>query len=836
MPPVITVVIPTRGRSDILKRCLDSLSAQTLPAENFEVVVVVDDENDPTYQWLNTYSPPYAFHHYTQRHLGLSAARNLGNAHAKSDIILSLDDDMIASPRLLAEHVNAQNHLNGGWVQGALDIHESVERTPFIRFEEQRRKRFHQSRVNERNSLDAQDVSGGNFSIPKQLLEQAGGFNPHPLISADTDGELAWKLERLGVRFHYASDALAHMLDVKDFEDNFKRSFQCGKSYVHQSEKEPELKWRHSPLINDRRSPVRNICRRIFFSRSGKPWFPKRLKAILFFLGKVIEVLPSTRLRACYYRSMLDYAFWHGVHEQNHGDLSAFAPIATPVLAYHNVSDKVYPDFTQYVLPIKKFQRQICWLKRKGYSAVKLDDLSHYLIGNHPLPPKPVVITFDDGYEELARNATPFLSEHKIPHTYFVTTGKLDGTTDWIERCPDIPLLRRRTIERLLQEHGEFADFQAHGKDHLSFATLDETEITREVTHSIETLQALTGREVRYFAYPFGEYNSQTPVTMSHLPIRCSFTVDKGLCRPGLPAHLLPRVEIFTDDTILDFALKIRFGFSPIATIRRKLKGTLAKLTKKDTNARYVSEFYANGEPLRQTVLALLPCDKANTLDLGCKTGDVTREIAKKRKNLTAMDWKWSDEWKASDIRFLQGDARYLPFKENSFDLVVSMEMLQYIEDWRGVIQEARRILAPQGQFVITFPEGGFCSIHLDPFRLCSKLTRFFNKRKKEEAFPRRLNLREVLSYCEEKWHVDHVQRQGSLAYIYLACLIDYSHTLEKTFARSSILGSTICAKSLKLLNLFCMKLMRIDFSFSWGSWSYNNIVVLRIKFHIRQP
>ena len=106
----------------------------------------------------------------------------------------------------------------------------------------------------------------------------------------------------------------------------------------------------------------------------------------------------------------------------------------------------------------------------------------------------------------------------------------------------------------------------------MSFEDIDGAASLTEVEHCFEVLAPLNKRPINYLAYPYGEYREETPDLMRQLGIRCSFTVDQGLCRPGQDLQLLPRVEVFVHDFPIDFRLKVTYGWSPIATSRAWLK------------------------------------------------------------------------------------------------------------------------------------------------------------------------------------------------------------------------------------------------------------------------
>lgn len=577
--PRVSVVIPTRNRSELLRGCLESLERQTLAADSFEVIVVVDGSSDDTVELLGRRSTPYRLRWIVLDHAGLSAARNRGTQEAVGELILCLDDDMIAAPELVEAHLAAQHDARERLVQGALAIHGSVPRTPFVVYQERLLEATRRKLSDDGSVLHSEEVSGGNVSIRKQLLEQVGGFNERLKALRNTDGELAHRLERRGIAIHYAPRALASMTHVNDLDGALHASFLYGRSYVFLQPDLPETRWKLSPLVADRCSLLRNLARRSCFLAG-----PRRSRALVRTTRLAIrasEALRARSLSAALYRLALDGRFWEGVRAESGGDLASYRPRGVPILCYHQVSDARNDAFRTYVLPVGRFRRQMRWLVRRGYRAISLDVLCDYLERGAALPPKPVVITFDDGYRDLATTATPLLAKLGYPHVHFMNSGKLGGTTDWIARASDLPILSAAEIRAMVERYGTLVDFQAHSRNHLCLPEHDRRTVQDEVRHSIETLEPLIGRPVRYLAYPFGEQNDETRAAVAELPIRCSFTVDQGLCRPGQDPQRLPRVEIFTHDLPLDFRFKVLWGFGPVASARRRLKRIYNKVVRR---------------------------------------------------------------------------------------------------------------------------------------------------------------------------------------------------------------------------------------------------------------
>src|SRR5579883_3479281 len=99
---VLSVVIPTFNRADILKECLQALQHQNLPQEDYEIIVVDDGSTDETRKLLES-SKLKNLRFFHQKNQGQGVARNLGIQHAKGNIIVMIGDDIIVREDFLSE-------------------------------------------------------------------------------------------------------------------------------------------------------------------------------------------------------------------------------------------------------------------------------------------------------------------------------------------------------------------------------------------------------------------------------------------------------------------------------------------------------------------------------------------------------------------------------------------------------------------------------------------------------------------------------------------------------------------------------------------------------------
>ncbi len=169
-----------------------------------------------------------------------------------------------------------------------------------------------------------------------------------------------------------------------------------------------------------------------------------------------------------------------------------------------------------------------------GYQPVSLDSvLEHYLRGA-PLPPKAVLLTFDDGYRDNLENALPILRRHGYPAVLFVPIGFLDDTRP----LPHEESLRLLGISNETVEWDELAELEAggvriesHGIGHKPLSELEPAEATREIALSKLRLEERLGREVEAFAFVKGslaDYRPEHASLVQQAGYKLAFTSVSG--------------------------------------------------------------------------------------------------------------------------------------------------------------------------------------------------------------------------------------------------------------------------------------------------------------------
>jgi peptidoglycan/xylan/chitin deacetylase (PgdA/CDA1 family) len=190
---------------------------------------------------------------------------------------------------------------------------------------------------------------------------------------------------------------------------------------------------------------------------------------------------------------------------------------ALRVLMYHKVNDVPGNPLS---VSIGLFEEQMGQLRDMGCTVVDLDSvLAHYGAGA-PLPDRPVLITFDDGYRDNLAHAAPVLERYGYCAVIFVPLAYLDDTRP----LPHEERLAMRGLINETLDWGELRELEAagvrvesHGISHRPLAALELDEATREIVLSKLRLEERLGRPVRSFAYVKGSEAHYRPVHLSLL-------------------------------------------------------------------------------------------------------------------------------------------------------------------------------------------------------------------------------------------------------------------------------------------------------------------------------
>lgn len=203
-----------------------------------------------------------------------------------------------------------------------------------------------------------------------------------------------------------------------------------------------------------------------------------------------------------------------------------------PILMYHSISD-LNPKSSLFVSP-KSFEAQVNYLIKNNYNFIDFEDLARGYI-----PKNPILLTFDDGYEDFYINAYPILKKNNLKATVFIITGNI-GKQGY---------LNVQEIKKM----NWLISFQSHTVSHVDLRLLNYTQLEQELKNSKETLEKSVDNKVIAISYPSGAYNPKV-IQMSEEYYKYAVTTKPGTYIIENNKLTMPRIRVSRNEDIKSFA------------------------------------------------------------------------------------------------------------------------------------------------------------------------------------------------------------------------------------------------------------------------------------------
>ena len=217
-----------------------------------------------------------------------------------------------------------------------------------------------------------------------------------------------------------------------------------------------------------------------------------------------------------------------------------------PILMYHVIASApagaANPQL--FTKPIR-FRAQMDYLASHGYRAVTMQRVYDAWEHNGLIPPKPVVLSFDDGYRGDYTDAMPILREHGWPGNLNLELGALaDGE------------LTEQMIKSMI---GAGWELDSHTVHHLDLTTLKGTQLREEIVGSRSIIRKQFGVPANFFCYPAGRFNPRAVSEVQRAGYLGATTTMPGLASRS-DLYKLRRIRIDQSDGVQDLARKLGGG------------------------------------------------------------------------------------------------------------------------------------------------------------------------------------------------------------------------------------------------------------------------------------
>lgn len=260
-------------------------------------------------------------------------------------------------------------------------------------------------------------------------------------------------------------------------------------------------------------------------------------------------------------------------------------PNEVTILSYHEIALKSETLDPTYTVTPENFAKQIQWLIDNGYHFISVDTLLNYRKAKTPLPPKAVLITFDDGYKSVYDNAFPILKRHHIP-TVIALVGSWLASHDVVDfdghKIDRGKFLSQTEIKEMVQSglvevashsyashkgiignpqgnrqpalttHQWLVDTQRYEDD-----AHYEARVKEDLAHNITFLHTYTGQKPRVMVWPYGSYNRHTRLIADKLGMPLGLTLDDGSNTRLTPLWGLRRILVDGKMTLRDLEVNM---------------------------------------------------------------------------------------------------------------------------------------------------------------------------------------------------------------------------------------------------------------------------------------
>ena len=231
-----------------------------------------------------------------------------------------------------------------------------------------------------------------------------------------------------------------------------------------------------------------------------------------------------------------------------------------PVLAYHAVADDPPAPIRRWSVTPARLREHLDALRELDAHALTVTELLACYRGERPLPARPVLLTFDDGYEDFLLDALPALTAAGYPATLYVSTGLVRDERPVLHTLPG----RMLSWEQVGKVAAAGIEIGAHSHTHRELDTLSRAEAAWEVAHSRSRLQDELGQPVRTFAYPYGYSTAHVRAAVRDAGYEAAFGVRNAYSHAGEDTLALSRILVERD---LDAAALARLVTERVAPV-----------------------------------------------------------------------------------------------------------------------------------------------------------------------------------------------------------------------------------------------------------------------------
>jgi peptidoglycan/xylan/chitin deacetylase (PgdA/CDA1 family) len=193
-----------------------------------------------------------------------------------------------------------------------------------------------------------------------------------------------------------------------------------------------------------------------------------------------------------------------------------------------------------------QFESHLAYLRQAGYETISMKELAYALSRQNPLPARPIIITFDDGYRDNYENAFPLLRQYSYTGVFFVFTQPIDAHN-----------ISYLSWEMVIEMHKAGMEFGSHSYRHSDLSNKDVDFLVYEILGSKEAIEERIREPVHFFSYPSGRYDDLTIRVLASANFWGAVTTQFGVEQSFGSRFEMQRIRVRGNDTAEDLAEKL---------------------------------------------------------------------------------------------------------------------------------------------------------------------------------------------------------------------------------------------------------------------------------------
>lgn len=224
--------------------------------------------------------------------------------------------------------------------------------------------------------------------------------------------------------------------------------------------------------------------------------------------------------------------------------------ISVPILEYH---DTAYVPGDIATLKPGQLAAEFQWLSDNHFHPINLGQLYAAFYYGYKLPSRPIVLSFDDGYQSMYTKVYPLLKQYHFHATFFVVSGFTHKNP--AKNNKTFPTLTVAQVQQLAKSN--LVDIEDHTEHHLNLAKLTPAQQQQAINGDKSFLQPLVHHPIRYFCYPDGGYTNATIQILKNSGFLLATTQHQGYAQLSQGPFALHRITILDTTTIQEYASKL---------------------------------------------------------------------------------------------------------------------------------------------------------------------------------------------------------------------------------------------------------------------------------------